>query len=53
MKKISGIQKLLTILFIGVIITNTAFPNKIFIQKDNVVVKVVKKSTGLDVGKAD
>lgn len=56
MKKVYGIQRLLTFLLLGIVLVSSIFPYRQVIQDGNsheVRIQVQNKSNGLDVGKAD
>lgn len=56
MKKVYGIQRLLTFLLLGIVLVSSIFPYRQAIQDGNsheVRIQVQNKSNGLDVGKAD
>ena len=56
MKKVYGIQRLLSFLLLGIISVSAIFPYQQVIQDGKfreVRIQVQNKSTGLDVGKAD
>jgi hypothetical protein len=56
MKKISGIQKFVILVLLGIFTFSNTLSYQQFIQKDrqyDIRVQLQKKSNGLDVGKAD
>lgn len=56
MKKISGIQKFVILVLLGIFTFSNTLSYQRFIQKDrqyDIRVQLQKKSNGLDVGKAD
>lgn len=56
MRKISGIQKIVTLVLLGIFTFSNTIPYQQFIQNDrqyDIRVQLQKKSNGLDVGKAD